>query len=170
MSARLFDPDALMREVRAKAGLSPSATTATLLRNAPERSNVAVVAARPASELDEAALAEAIEERAGLAADRVQSVYLDAWARLNHQKPFGVSEDEWRLALDDGGRFLDAWGADAATMRWTAGELFDVPREGQAGGLVWQLRGERVSALGEEHAQLTGGRIFKRLRTDYRVD
>ena len=45
MSARLFDPDALMREVRAKAGLSPSATTATLLQNAPERSNVATVAA-----------------------------------------------------------------------------------------------------------------------------
>ena len=52
----------------------------------------------------------AIEERAGLAADRVPPVYLDAWARLNHQKPEGVSEAEWRRALDDGGRFLDAWG------------------------------------------------------------
>ena len=28
------------------------------------------------------------------------------------------------------GLFLDAWGADAAKMRWSAGELFDVPREG----------------------------------------
>ena len=38
-------------------------------------------------------------------------VYLDGWARLSHQKPFEVSEAEWRLALDDGGRFLDAWEA-----------------------------------------------------------
>jgi hypothetical protein len=30
----------------------------------------------------------------------------------------------------------------------TAGELFDVPREGRAGGLVWSLGGERVEALG----------------------
>ena len=95
----------------------------------------------------------AIEERAGLA-DRVPSVYLDVWARLNCQKPASVSEAAWRLALDDGGRFLDGWGADAATMLWTAGELFDVPRGGRAGGLVWQLRGERVEALGVARARL----------------
>jgi hypothetical protein len=52
--------------------------------------------------------AAALEERAGLAADRVPPVYLDAWARLNCQKPASVSQAEWRLALDDGGRFLDA--------------------------------------------------------------
>ena len=50
-------------------------------------------------------LADAIEERAGLAADRVPLAYLDAWARLNHQKPFDASEAEWRLALNDGGDF-----------------------------------------------------------------
>jgi hypothetical protein len=104
----------------------------------------------------------AIEERAGLAADRVSHAYLDAWARLNHQRPFGVSEFEWRLALDDGGQFLDAWGAAAATMRWTPGELFDVPRDGRPGGLVWQLKGERVDALGEDRARLADGRTIKR--------
>ena len=96
----------------------------------------------------DADVADAIAERAGLAADRVPPCYLDAWAWLNHQKPRSVSEAEWRLALDDGGRFLDAWGADAATMFWTAGELFDVPRDGRPGGLIWQLKGERVTALG----------------------
>jgi hypothetical protein len=35
-----------------------------------------------------------IEERAGIAADRVPAVYLDAWARLNCQKPFHVSDAE----------------------------------------------------------------------------
>jgi hypothetical protein len=103
-----------------------------------------------------------IDERAGLAADRIAPVYLDAWARLNCQKPARVSEAEWRLALDDGGRFLDAWGADAATMKWTAGELFDAPREGRPGGLVWQLKDERVNALGEDRARLTDGRTIKR--------
>ena len=105
---------------------------------------------------------DAIEERAGLAADRVPACYLGAWARLNHQKPVSVSEAEWRLALDDGGRFLDAWGADAAATRWTAGELFDVPRNGQPGGLVWQLKGERVNALGEDRVRLADGRTIKR--------
>ena len=105
---------------------------------------------------------DAIEERAALAADSVPACYLDAWARLNHQKPATVSEAEWRLAIDDGGRFLDAWGADAATMRWTPGELFDVPRDGRPGGLVWQLKGERVDALGEDRARLEDGRTIKR--------
>ena len=107
---------------------------------------------------------DAIEERAAMAADRVPACYLDAWARLQCQRPISVAEGEWRLALDDGGHFLDAWGADAATMRWTAGELFDVPRGGLAGGLVWQLKGERVRALGEERARLTDRRTIKRLR------
>ena len=72
-----------------------------------------------------------------------------------------MSETEWRLALDDGGQFLDAWGADAAT-RWMAGELFDVPHDGRPGGLVWQLKGERVGTLGEDRARLTHGRMIKR--------
>jgi len=107
---------------------------------------------------------DAIEERAALAADRVPPVYLDVWARLNCQKPASVSEAKWRLALDDGGRFLDAWGADAAAMQWSAGSLFDLPREGRPGGLVWQLRGECVNALGEHRARLADGRTIERKR------
>ena len=98
-----------------------------------------------------------IEERAGLAADRVPFAYLDAWARLNCQKPARVSENLWRLALDDGGRFLDAWGDEAAALQWTPGELFDV-----TAGLVWRLAGERVETLGADHARLGDGRILKR--------
>ena len=101
----------------------------------------------------------AIEERAGLAADRVPPVYLDAWARLNCQKPACVSEDEWRLALDDGGHFLDAWGSDAAAMGWMPGALFDV-----TAGLIWRLAGERVQAPGPDHARLSDGRTIERNR------
>jgi hypothetical protein len=180
MNAPRFDPDEIMKEVRAKAHLSPVATTATWLPRDRNRSDVATVAgngvsdsaakrshvASVAAPLERTAgndrLRDAIEERAGLAADRVPPAYLDAWARLNHQKPSSVSEAEWRLALDDGGRFLGACGADAAAMRWTAGELFDVPRDGRPGGLVWQLKGERVGTLGEDRARLTHGRMIKR--------
>jgi hypothetical protein len=85
-----------------------------------------------------------------MAADRVPLIYLDAWARLNCQKPERASEAEWWLALDDGGRFLDAWGEHAATLGWTPGTLFDV-----SDGLIWRLRGRRVQALGPRHARLT---------------
>ncbi len=92
-----------------------------------------------------------------MANDSVQALYLDAWARLNCQKPTCVSEAEWRLALNDGGPFLDAWGDDAAALGWTPGSLFDV-----ASGLVWRLGGERVEALGAKLARLSDGRVVMR--------
>lgn len=103
---------------------------------------------------------DAIEERAAMAAGSVAAVYLDAWARLQCQRPMTVEEADWRLAIDDAGRFLDAWGAEAAAMQWRAGELFDVPREGEPGGLFWQLKGSRVEALGADHARLSDGGVI----------
>jgi hypothetical protein len=114
------------------------------------------VTAPPAPDFD------AIEERAAMAADRVPACYLDAWAGLQCQRASFAPVEAWRRAIDDGGLFLDTWGADAATMRWTAGELFDAPRDGKQSGLVWQLNGERVHALGEGRARLTDGRTIKR--------
>ena len=99
-----------------------------------------------------------------MAADRVPPCYLDAWARLQVQRPVSIESTVRQLAIDDAGRFLDAWGADAAAMHWSTGELFDVPREGGAGGLVWQLMGDRVEALGEDHARFGGGRVVERQR------
>jgi hypothetical protein len=99
----------------------------------------------------------AIEERAALAADCVPACYLDAWARLQCQKPASVSEAEWRRALDDGGLFLDAWGEDAVALGWMPGDLFDV-----TAGLVWRLVGERVAALRPDHARLADGRTVIR--------
>ena len=108
--------------------------------------------------------ADAIEERGGLAADSVPPVYLDAWARLNCQKPASVSVAEWWQALDDGGRFLDAFGAEAAELGWTPSELFGVPA-----GLTWQLAGERVEAIGEDRVRLSNGRAVARLtRSEHR--
>lgn len=178
MIAPAFDADDIMREVRAKANLSAPATIATLRQNMVERRNVANVAtgAAPADEPKRRNVANvttppvspagavfgeemqaAILERAGLAADSVPAVYVDAWARLNCQKPARVSESQWRLALDDGGKFLDAWGDEAAALQWAPGELFDV-----ASGIVWRIAGERVAALGADHAQLSDQRMLER--------
>ena len=66
----------------------------------------------------------AIEERAGIATDRIPPPYLDDWSTLNHQKPARVSDAAWRLALDDGGRFLDQWGREAVELDWRPSELF----------------------------------------------
>ena len=99
----------------------------------------------------------AIEERAGLAADRVPPVYLDAWARLNCQKPARVSDAGWQLALDDGGRFLDAWGEPAAEAGWTSENLF-----APASGLLWRLEGATVEAIRADHVRLSDGRTIWR--------
>ena len=40
--------------------------------------------------------------------------------------------------------------------------MFDVPRNSRSGGLIWQLAGERVTALGEDRARLADGRTMKR--------
>ena len=109
----------------------------------------------------EAIDADAIEERAALAADRVPAGYLDAWACLQCQRPFSVDLDAWRRAIDDAGLFLDGWGAHAAAMQWSAGEVFDVPRAGRTGGLVWQLMGDCVKALGADRVRLSDGRLIE---------
>jgi hypothetical protein len=44
--------------------------------------------------------------------------------------------------------------------------LFDLPRDGRPGGLVWQLTGERVEALGVNHARLSDGQEVMRGECD----
>jgi hypothetical protein len=106
---------------------------------------------------------DAIEERAALAADCMPPIYLDAWARLQCQRPLSVSPDRWGTAINDAGLFLDAWGEQAAEFGWSAGELFDIPRDDVRGGLVWFIEGSRIAALSERHARTAdGARTFGR--------
>ncbi len=99
------------------------------------------------------AVAGAIEERAALSAECVPELYLDGWARLNHQRPLTVTEATWHQALDDGGRFLDAFGELAAAWKWT-------PGDGKPGGLIWQIDGREVEALGSDFVRFNDGEIF----------
>ena len=94
--------------------------------------------------------ADAIEERAAIISETCPAPYADTFARLSHQKPFAVSREEWQCAVNNTGLFLDAWGPLAVELLWTAADLFDVPRDGRPGGLVWRLKGERVETLGKD--------------------
>jgi len=116
---------------------------------------------RPETDLPES-VRDAIEERAAFCAGIVPAPYLNTWARLNHQKPMRVSDEEWRRAVDDGGRFFDAWGSLAADWGWTIAELFDVPSPGHLGGLFWFIEGATVEAFGPDHARLSDCRDFDR--------
>jgi hypothetical protein len=82
------------------------------------------------------------------------------WARLQVKRPAIVSDDQWRLAVNDAGLFLDRLGAQGVQFGWSPADLFDVPREGKQGGLIWFLRGDRVRALGPEHAVTESERVF----------
>ena len=106
--------------------------------------------------------ADAIEERAALAADCVPACYLYAWARFQCQRPFSVDPDAWQRAINDAGLFLDGWGAEAAASGWTAAALFDVPRDGRPGGIVWRLAGGRVEAVAAHQVRLSDGRSLRR--------
>jgi hypothetical protein len=86
------------------------------------------------------------------------------FARLQCQKLITALDDEQRQAINDAGRFLDAWGALAGEFQWSPGELFDVPRHDERCGLAWFLKGETVRALAPAHAATESGRHFLRER------
>ena len=50
-----------------------------------------------------------------------------------------------------------------AQFDWTPGDIFDVPHDSAAGGLVWFLNGEAVRSVGPEHAVTKSGRVFDRM-------
>jgi hypothetical protein len=159
---------ARLKALTAKGAVKPQPDKLTKLTKGagerPKQSFVGFVSSHGGSFLGRDDEADAIEERAALAADCVPACYLDVWARFQCQRPLLVAEGDWRRAIDGAGLFLDAWSGDAAAMQWGAGELFDAPREGRPGGLMWQLNGERVAALGADHARMASGRTIEQRR------
>lgn len=101
-----------------------------------------------------------IEERKAMAAGSCPEQFLDAYSRLQCQRPLSISDANWRQAIDDAGRLLDQWGSLAVEFQWTPRELFDLPGQDTHGGLVWWLRGEQVEALGPRFARTKSGRTY----------
>jgi hypothetical protein len=90
--------------------------------------------------------------RAGSAA-----LYLDFFGELERGCPDFIEAERWQQAIEDGRRFLAAWGELAEALGWTAQELFglhQVPAEPHPSfrrlarydstGLIWLLNGRAV--------------------------
>ncbi len=161
------------RPFKLRKSASSPATVATLATvHAEPAQSVATVASAAGGEGQTLELGTA-SARPPAAAEAAQSVtvysvpkpYRDALVRIKCQQPIGVGEAAWRQAIDDAGKFLDAWGSLAVEFGWTHGELFDVPHDGKS-GLIWFLAGETLRALGPEHAVTKSGRVFDRMTHD----
>jgi hypothetical protein len=67
------------------------------------------------------------EERAALieSGANVPREWAEGLARLIVAQPIdGFSAQRWRQVIDDGGRFLDQWGSEAARQGWRAVDVF----------------------------------------------
>ena len=95
-------------------------------------------------------------ERAAIAVvdGRVPTAFADAWAAFQIRKPGHVSANEWYRAVDDAGRFLDAWAELALDFGWRPSDIFGPC------SLAWFCAGERVRAIGPDNAITRSGRIF----------
>ena len=100
--------------------------------------------------------------------------------RQNRQNPYGctlaalqarcpdvVPAARWQQAIEDGRRFLAAWGEQADTLGWTARDLFGLHKPPakphpsyrrlsryDETGLIWLLRGRPVVALTADTAAI----------------
>lgn len=100
---------------------------------------------------------EVLERQAFAEIDgHVPPVFSLAFAAFQMGCPRGYAVEEWRIAIDDAGRFLDDFGRKAASLGWQAGDIFG------SSGLAWALRGASVSDLTPSMATLSDGRSFLR--------
>jgi hypothetical protein len=99
-------------------------------------------------------------EAFGSPAPARSSALTAALAALEERCPDHIDAGRWHRAVEDGRRFLAAWGDQAVALGWTADDLFglhDPPtpphpsyrrlsRLDQA-GLMWLVRGRQVIAI-----------------------
>ena len=99
---------ALLKKAR-QAGISFTVADSKLRLEADDEPPAELVEAiiRQKTEIIALISKDALEERKGMASDSVPERYLDAWATFQLQCPGGVTEQAWRQAIDDAGRFLN---------------------------------------------------------------
>ena len=105
------------------------------------------------------------EERAALIEDGagVPREWAEGYAALDlSAPPEGFAPPTWRQLVDDGGRFLDRWGCEAAELGWSVLDVFGVhplapaPRY-DCMGLVPLIRGGEVIAISSDRATIQTG-------------
>jgi hypothetical protein len=86
----------------------------------------------------------------------VPPLYSHAFATLQLTPPPGLPVRRWLQAVNDAGRFLDTFGAEAAAIGWSVDDLF------ARRGLVFALNGAAVVGLSLATVTLSNGRIVTR--------
>jgi len=87
--------------------------------------------------------------------------WAEGLARLDLANPIeGYSESNWRRIIDDGGRFLDRWGAEASRLGWSAVDVFGVHPIApyarlDAAGLVILIKGGKVVSVLPDRATIS---------------
>ena len=102
------------------------------------------------------------EERAALIeyGAGVPREWAEGFARLELAKPpTGFDARRWRTLIDDGGKFLDRWGAEAARLGWSALDVFGAHPVApavryDAAGLVQLISGGEVIAVRADRATI----------------
>jgi len=105
---------------------------------------------------------DTFEERAALVeyGAGVPREWAEGFARLDlASPPKGFDKRRWRTLIDDGGKFLDRWGAEAARLGWSALDVFGAHPIApavryDAAGLVLLIGGSDVLAVTERSATI----------------
>jgi hypothetical protein len=155
---------ALLKKAR-QAGISFTVADSKLRLEADDEPPAELVEAiiRQKTEIIALISKDALEERNGMASDSVPERYLDAWGQFQCQCPGGVTEQAWRQAIDDAGKFFDQCGSLAVEFGWTPGDLFDVALDDAAGETCPAWPGQPMTAHWgiEDPAAVEGTNIEK---------
>lgn len=126
----------------------------------------------PPSALDLTERAAIIQEAAKVPRD-----WADGFAKLEAMgPPRGVDHAAWLAVLNAAGRFLDQWGAKAAALGWTAGELFGLDpnaplnRRDDRGAAFFLANAEVLAITAEAITLKVGGSLQSVRRRDMQAD
>jgi hypothetical protein len=97
----------------------------------------------------------------------IPAVYADAFAKLLAKAPADVPAKRWHRCIIVAVEFLDQWGEQAARLGWGPEELFGLDPVAPLArydnmGMLWLLKGERVVALTETEARLSGLACYRK--------
>jgi hypothetical protein len=109
-------------------------------------------------------ISDEILERQALAEidGHVSPVFSMAFAAFQTSPPDGRTVEQWHVAIDDAGRFLDSHGQNAAALGWRSHDIFGPD------GLAWISKGVVVTVIAASTAALCDGRAFTRFMQEAR--
>jgi hypothetical protein len=142
MIVAMFDPDDIMREVRAKANPAPLAKIANLLKDeSPSALPALAKSANPLKRTPDISSLAALATSA--VSDRIGEL-------ISRPCPNGFAPERWAVLCNGAERFAQEWAAKATSLGWTFEELFalrDPFVNGSLQGAAWFIGDSTVTAV-----------------------